>query len=280
MLYDRALFLVGDGGNGKSTFIETIASVLGENAVSNIDLENLYRQYGLKGLIGKRLNVVEEIKGNYYESNKIKQLISGQRITIDIKYKDQFDFKPQTKFVFAVNMMPRIDDASVATERRLCIVYFLNNFRKNPNIKLRNGGGILQEELPGILNWMLDGAQKLAEDCKFIVTDEMIRALEEYREENSSTEGFISECIQFIEGETLTLRELYDKYKTFCVSDGRKFKSKISFSKEMKGYGIRTNKFKFISRKYGEDVAKIEGICFIDEYKEQNSYIRSNPNDF
>ena len=134
MQYDKALFLVGDGGAGKSTFIDTLSRVLGTESVSHIDLEGLYGQYGMKGLIGKRLNVIEEVEGNFYHSNKLKKLISGEPVTIDMKYKDQFTFTPQAIFVFAVNIIPRIDDSSTATERRMLIAYFKNNFRDNPKI--------------------------------------------------------------------------------------------------------------------------------------------------
>ena len=55
MYYDKALFLVGDGGNGKSTFVDTIARIIGHDATSHIDLESLYGQYGMHGLIGKKI---------------------------------------------------------------------------------------------------------------------------------------------------------------------------------------------------------------------------------
>ena len=86
MLYDRALFIVGDGGNGKSTFVDTIAMIFGRDATAHIDLESLYGAFGMDGLIGKRLNIIEEVHGNYYQSNKLKKLISGEQVTIDIKY--------------------------------------------------------------------------------------------------------------------------------------------------------------------------------------------------
>jgi hypothetical protein len=164
--------MVGDGGNGKSTFVDTISMVIGRDATSHIDLEGLYGSFGMKGLVGKRLNVIEEVHGNYYQSNKLKKLISGEQVTIDIKYKDQFTFRPQAKFIFAVNMMPRVDDVSTATERRICAVQFLQNYRKNPNFKLRSDTGLLAQEKSGILNWMLEGAVDLAESDGFVVTQE------------------------------------------------------------------------------------------------------------
>ena len=260
MQYDRALFLVGDGGNGKSTFVDTIAMVLGADSVSHIDLEGLYGQYGMKGLIGKRLNVIEEVHGNYYQSNKLKKLISGEKITIDIKYKDQFSFRPQAKFIFAVNIMPRVDDTSTATERRICAIQFLNNFRNNPNNALRSDRGLLAGELSGILNWMLDGAKLLAEAGNFVITKEQTQMLAEYRQENSSVEGFIAECLSFTEDKQIAVRDLYDAYKEYCQKDGRKFKGNMQFTKEMRAFGARYNKFSFVERTSGHGVSMFIGI--------------------
>jgi putative DNA primase/helicase len=214
----------------------------------------------MKGLIGKRLNIIEEVEGNFYHSNKLKKLISGEPVTIDIKYKDQFTFRPQAKFVFAVNMIPRIDDSSTATERRMLVVHFKNNFQETGNSSLRGGRGELAKELSGILNWMISGALSLRERNKFTITDEHIKLLQEYRMENSSVEGFIGECLIFGEGYSEATRELYDEYKNYCSRDGRKFKGNIAFTKEMKTYGIRYKRFTFEPRQHGKDSNKFIGV--------------------
>ncbi len=266
MQYDKALFLVGDGGNGKSTFVDTISMVIGPDATSHIDLEGLYGQYGMKGLIGKRLNIIEEVHGNYYQGNKLKKLISGEPVTIDIKYKDQFSFRPQAKFIFAVNIMPRVDDTSAATERRICSVIFRNNFRNNPNTTLRSDKGLLAGELPGILNWMLEGAKNLSESTGFVITNEQINMLSEYRQENSSVEGFIGECLEFEQGAEVNVRELYDEYKSYCVKDGRKFKGSILFTKEMRAYGQRYGSFTYQERTSGHGASLFKGIKIFNEW--------------
>ncbi len=271
MQYDKALFLVGDGGNGKSTFVDTISMVIGPDATSHIDLEGLYGQYGMKGLIGKRLNIIEEVSGNYYQGNKLKKLISGEPVTIDIKYKDQFSFRPQAKFIFSVNIMPRVDDTSSATERRICSVLFRNNFRNNPNTALRSDTGLLASELSGILNWMLDGAKSLSESNGFIIPQEQLAMLAEYRQENSSVEGFIGECIENDENAETSTRDLYDEYKSYCVKDGRKFKGAILFIKEMKAYGERYSKFTYRERENGHGSAIFKGIKIYNEWtKDRN----------
>jgi P4 family phage/plasmid primase-like protien len=261
MFYDRALFMVGDGGNGKSTFIDTIAMVIGPQATAHIDLEGLYGQFGMQGLVGKRLNIIEEVAGNYYQSNKLKKLISGEQVTIDIKYKPQFTFRPQAKFVFSVNLLPRVDDTSTATERRICAVTFRNNYRKNPNFKLRSSMGLLAQELSGILNWMIEGAQDLAREGNFIITEEQTQMLNEYREENSSVEGFLSECVMLDPESSVDVPDLYAEYKKWSQSDGgRKVKANITFTKEVKAYGAKNDRFGFRPRQHGSDEAKFVGI--------------------
>ena len=275
----KALFLVGDGGNGKSTFADTISMVIGNEGTSRIDLDDLYSTFGLKGLIGKRLNIIEEVQGNYYQSHKLKKLISGEELTVNIKYKDQFKFKPEAKFIFAVNTMPRVDDSSTATERRIAAVQFNNNFRSNPNTMLRFANGLLAKELSGILNWMLIGVDSLKDMKNFIVTQEQVLMLLEYREENSSVEGFIGECLEFKEGVTISAREMYDQYKSYCIKDGRKFKGSIAFIKEVKAYGKRYDKFQFIERENGHTPSKFEGVTINENWK-QTSVNNYNLNEF
>lgn len=270
MAYAKALFLVGDGGNGKSTFADTLSMVIGEQGTSRIDLEDLYSTFGLKGLIGKRLNVVEEVGGNYYQAHKLKKLISGESLTINMKFKDQFKFTPTAKFMFAVNTMPRVDDSSSATERRILVVQFNNHFRDNPNTELRFSGGALFQELPGILNWMLEGYRKLEKDKMFVTTHEQQLALLEYREENSSVEGFIGECLYYSPAVETPTSKLYTEYKDYCMKDGRKFKSAIAFTKEMKAHGKRTGKFHFIERTSGHNPAAFRGVAVSSSWSDAN----------
>lgn len=278
MLYDRALFMVGDGGNGKSTFIDTISMVIGPNATSHIDLESLYGQFGMQGLIGKRFNIIEEVAGNYYQSNKLKKVISGEPVTIDIKYKEQFTFRPQAKFVFSVNMLPRVDDTSTATERRILAVQFLNNYRDNPNYELRSSVGLLARELPGILNWMIAGAKDLADNKKFVTTKEQLQMLDDYREENSSVEGFLSQCIELNEFSSIEVPALYEEYKKWSLSDGgRKIKANITFTKEVRAYGAKGNRFTYSPRTSGSNESQFIGIELTPQWKKQrNNNVQSS----
>ncbi len=276
MKYAKALFLIGDGGNGKSTYADTIAMMMGHEAVSRVSLEDLYDKFGIEGIIGKRLNVIEEISGNYFHAHKLKGLISGEEQMANLKYKSQFKFKPQAKFIFAVNQMPRVDDSSSGTERRILVVHFKNNFRKNPDTELRFSEGKLAQELSGIFNWALIGLRNLEKQKEFTDTEERREVIQDYREENSSVEGFISDCIEEKEGNIIKISDMYPIYREFCHKDGRTAKSKVSFSKELKMYAHKTGKFQFMPRQHGKDEAKIEGIEMSDTARKTSTYQYNN----
>jgi phage/plasmid-associated DNA primase len=84
--------------------------------------------------------------------------------------------------------------------------------------------------------------------------------LKEYRQENSSVEAFIADCLDVKDQSVVEVSDLYDEYKRYCTYDGRKFKAKISFTKEMKSYGNRHGLFSFFGREHGHASSKFEGI--------------------
>ena len=140
---------------------------------------------------------------------------------------------------------------------------------------LRFSGGLLAKELSGILNWMLDGVDSLRQQKKFTETTEQKDALLEYREENSSVEGFIGECLTFGEGKTVNGRELYTEYKEYCGKDGRKFKGMIAFIKEMKSHAKRYGKMQYIERLNGHTPSRFEGVEVDRSWSEQSSFTKN-----
>jgi len=96
-----------------------------------------------------------------------------------------------------------------------------------PNSKLR-------VELPGILNWALEGLKRLRERGYFLVPDEMQSAIDEYQRENSSVRLFAdAQCVLEVNGE-VPVGELYELYKSFCQESNLRPLSKINFGKELK----------------------------------------------
>ena len=123
---------------------------------------------------------------------------------------------------------------------------------------------------------MIDGANNLRQDKDFIKTEEQTRILADYRQENSSVEGFIGEVLEFDVTAISNVADLYEDYKTYCVKDGRKFKGSGSFTKEMKAYGIRYEKFHYVERENGHDQNKFLGV----RVRKGSSIYKSSLNSF
>ncbi len=275
MKYHSSLFIVGDGINGKSTFADTVAMLVGEQATSHVSLTDLHKDFGLAEIFGKKLNVVEEIAGNkIFDSDIMKKVFSGEPVQANIKHQPMFQFLPQCKFIFSVNEVPKVNDTSMGTERRMITVQFGNDFKGvKEDTGLRYKGGKLWNELAGILNWAIEGYKILEQNKGFIKTREHTATMQSYREENSSVDGFLAECFyeeidsELIEKTEYTIDTLYKVYVEYTKTDGRIAKKKQTLTKELKALAKRTKKFEFVERQHGRDTARIRGLKMYDEYE-------------
>lgn len=234
--FAKAFIFYGYGANGKSLFTRITSRLVGYENVSNINLTTLNKQFGLTGLIGKRLNLIDEISGNYFESNVIKTIISGERVSADIKYRPEpIEFEPTVKLLFSVNELPKINDTTPGLYRRFMIVPFLRSFLANPDLQLESK---LVNELPGILNWAIKGLQDLSEKGAFNETDKNIEAMRVFKTENSPLLEFIYETYEsspLIDTDKypISSHELYNGYKNYCYVNGYKAKSLVNFGREL-----------------------------------------------
>ncbi len=267
--YSKALFIVGAGANGKSTFAETVQMLIGRENTSALSLDQLTGQFDLIGIMDKRLNICEEISGNYVDTSFFKKFVSGERINVDVKYKDSLEFNVETKFMFAVNSLPRMSEYGPAVQRRMLVVMFRNSFLKAPVKQLRGENSIFVPELPGILNWAIEGYRMLIDNSSnYSMTDEHDEMMEEYKLENSPVLAFIDECFGEKEGNFLEVNDMYNHYAQYCKLYGYKHKSKISFSKELRNAAENNeNKiaFTFLNRKNGKTTSRVEGLVPIDD---------------
>lgn len=270
--FQKALFIVGDGNNGKSTYVDTISNMLGSTIVSHVSLSGLHKEFGLVELEGKNLNIIEEVSGNkLFESDILKKLISGEPVQVNEKFKSYRQFIPKAKYIFAVNRMPRIDDTSSGMERRILTVSFNNSFEGRENTNLRKDFGILKRELSGIFNWALSGWIELDTiEKKFATTQEHKRIMQEYRDENSSVDSFVSYCIEKNEvgkeNEYTYINELYTAYERYTLDSGLKPKGRVLFTKELTAIGKRTRKFHVTPRTSSRDLSKMVGASVVGEY--------------
>ena len=233
--FAKAFILFGSGGNGKSMFTRIISKLVGKGNVSNLNLNDISRQFGLIGMVGKKVNIIDEISGNYFESNTIKTIISGESMMIDVKYRPEpLEFTPTAKIIFSVNELPKINDTTPGIYRRFCIIPFTRSFIESPDLNLEPK---LEAELAGILNWAIEGLKDLQEVGRFSETAINTQALRNFKQENSPLLEFLHENYEpdptKDNAYVVQADKLYQEYHQFCRNRGYTPKSQGRFLREL-----------------------------------------------
>lgn len=229
---EHALFLLwGNGSNGKSVFIEVLRAILGEFAAAAPMSTFTCKRDGstptndLAMLRGARVvSVQESEEAAGFSESMVKQLTGGDAITARFLNREFFTFIPQFKPWIATNHKPRVKGTDDGFWRRVRLVPFVVSFLGRQDKTLLT---TLMTELPGILNWAIDGCvswQMSGLGHASAVDD----ATSAYREESDSMAQFVSDCLVVnIDSDIgITSKRVYDLYARWCEENGEKPKSK------------------------------------------------------
>ncbi|WP_319406215.1 phage/plasmid primase, P4 family [uncultured Desulfosarcina sp.] len=239
-------FLVGDGGNGKSVFIDVISGLCGKENVCNISLNRLNDERYLPELFGKMINVSGETpNARCMNTDLIKAVVAGDWVTGRELYKRPTSFQPFTKHFLGMNILPEIEDNTHGMWRRIHVVDFPRKFSENEmDVELTNK---LILELSGIFNWALEGYKRLR-DQSFIFSESpsMRRSKSRYRQNNSSVIDFAESKFTKIFGgiDSVPFKDVYSCYQDFCSTEGLKrtlSKKEFRAGLESEGYRIENS---------------------------------------
>lgn len=165
---EKMLWLVGSGGNGKSTCLDVLERVYGEGMFSHASLPTLLdgnvtsRLLGTAQVIGRRYNRCDEMQMSDItrRGDLLKRLCSADHVEFRRIGGDAASSGDVPFFVFSMNRMPRSGDADPALLRRLLIVRF--GFTVGAEEMDTSLGESLCAEAPGIWNWCVEGYRRLA----------------------------------------------------------------------------------------------------------------------
>jgi putative DNA primase/helicase len=231
--YEKALFLFGEGANGKSVVLYVLEELIGKENCSSIALEKFNDSHYIARLRDKLVNISLETnaKTNVYD-NMFKAIVTGDTISADEKYGQPFQFKPYCKLLFSTNNMPRVGDKSEGYYRRLLILPFNRQFNKEErDHKLKYK--IASSELDGIFLWALNGLKRLRDRGYFEESASMLNVKDEYRKENNNVIIFVEEMCVLDAHDDISKDDLYQAYNNWCVDSGYRPLSKITFGREL-----------------------------------------------
>ncbi len=201
----------GKGGNGKGVVTSLLTSLLGADNVSSVALEQFGERFALAPTIGKLVNIVHELdKPGALAEGTLKSFVAGDRITIDLKHRLPVTTKATARLLITTNEWPEFRDRSDGITRRLIPLRFpvqIAPEKMNPALSRE-----LEAELPGILNWALDGLRSLKHAGAFAVPQASAALLEELKPAADSAERFLAEHCEASPGVTLITDDLYQHY--------------------------------------------------------------------
>ena len=244
-VYHEGLILAhGAGRNGKSTFFNALAAVLGDYAGSiDIDTFTTDRQNrgaALATLRGKRLVIAGELEeGRRLSVATVKKVCSTDRITAEEKYRMPETFTPSHTLCLFTNHLPRVGSTDPGTWRRLIVVPFRATIPTQGSRS--NYGDILVKEAgPSVLAWAIEGAVNFARNGYQLQTPDVVEEVtEQYRGQEDWVGNFIAECCTTAADARTGAAELYQAYRAWAERSGDYVRRLPDFNAAMEAAGFQ-----------------------------------------
>lgn len=238
-----AYFLYGMGNNGKSTFLDTIADMLGDYA-SNAQPDTIMLQSRLGSSGGgantdiarlksaRFVTCEEPTEGVRLNEGLLKQLTGGSKVTCRFLYGNEFEYTPEFKIWVATNHKPVIRGTDIGIWRRIKLIPFEINIPKekvDKNLKYK-----LRQEFPQILAWAVEGYilwQKEGMNDPAVV----LEATKDYKQEMDLIAGFVEQCviIDYDSDNKIPASELFTLYSKWAKANNEWEMSAKKFGMEV-----------------------------------------------
>lgn len=244
-VYIEALVIAyGEGRNGKSTFWNTIARVLGTYS-GNMSADTL--TVGCKRNVkpelaeakGKRMIIAAELEeGMRLNTSNVKQLCSTDEIYAEKKYKAPFSYVPTHTLVLYTNHLPRVGAIDQGTWRRLIVIPF--NAKIEGKADIKNYADFLFKMAGGaVLQWIIEGAKRvIASDYKIAQPRVVQDAIQKYKENNDWLSHFLEDCCEVGDDFEAKSGEFYNAYRSYCLQMGEYTRSTTDFYSALESTGV------------------------------------------
>jgi len=223
--FHNFFILLGDGANGKGTYINLIKRFLGEENVSSETLQQLdENRFRVANLHGKMANLCNDIPANPLKhTGMLKQTTSGDMITAEKKNLNPFQFENHAKLIFSCNQLPPTYDNTTAFFRRQIVLQFKQKFvdgiNADPDILDKI---CTKEEMSGLFNRAIEALRRLLKTHKFTGIKSVEERTEEYILESNPAQYFLQNYVVMGEDLSSFLPKdvLYTVYVDWCRLSG------------------------------------------------------------
>ncbi len=194
----KAILLIGEGSNGKSTYLKIAEELAGRENIAFLSLYDLQVETSRSHLEGKLLNISDELPNYNFKNTELLKKLLGGTMTARKLYHDGTMIENSTKFIFAGNEIPSTNDVSEGLFRRLVIVPFSAKFSQGPGDVDAKAADItllarIKAELPGVFNRVMEHYRNLKARGHLITSDKAVIEHKRYRAEVDRTGSWVKD---------------------------------------------------------------------------------------
>lgn len=226
---EKLFLFCGKGANGKSVIYDIMNDILGQQNVQTFDISALINgdesKWNIDAINQVSLNYCSEIDKKTICSSRIKSLISGEGVTACQKGCKPYTARDLPFIIGNVNELPHTTDNTYGFFRRIMVVPFNVTIEKGKeDLTLHEK---LKAELPGILNWILEGRRRLVKNgYRFTQSRIIDDATNGYEKNSNPAVTFMMDSGYSVkpakEGDKytdITPTALYEQYKKYCAKN-------------------------------------------------------------
>jgi len=250
----KAMILVGEGANGKSTLLQILKMLAGKGSWTELDPDSIKNQFALASLEHALFAISEEmpkrVDSKFFDV--LKRLSSGGDLLVERKFENPYIVKNKAKFLLACNQLPHNADNSDGFFRRLIVVPFEATFSVEAGNLDRHLMERLLGERAGIFNRLRRSYLDLKKRGHFQLPEAVREAIAEYKEGLDHVHEFVEEFVEFDKSKfngqaehvpwvversgthAIVTGKLYVEYLKWAKTVGSSTYSKDEFSKRLK----------------------------------------------
>lgn len=235
----RMILLQGSGANGKSTLLDMLRHMLGEDNCFSLSVCDLGEKFQLVPTMGKLALIGDDISNDYVNGKAcavMKKFVTGDTVNDQYKGGATFQFKPYATLIYSCNEIPKFADGTYGFERRIHPIPLLARFTPSnagfdPNLSEK-----LKEE--PCMEYALAKAIEALCRCRanMSLTANVLskKMAQEIVNDNDSVRAFFdgtkSDVTSFVGKTNISV---YSSYDSWCRDNGVEPLGKSNFSKKL-----------------------------------------------
>ncbi len=217
----KIFFIKGPRRSGKGLTIRIIQRLLGSNSVCSPTLGSLCGPFGLEQFVGRSLAVISDSRvpknaDLIIALERLLQVSGEDSVTVNRKNKREITLKLPTRIMIATNTLPKVEDPSGALAGRLVALEMTKSYYGREDHGLYDR---LCNELPGILNWAIDGWKSLREQGRFLVPASSSELAGELDRTMSPVRGFLAAECEYVTGSFLPIDDMFSQFRRWATEN-------------------------------------------------------------